>query len=313
MLRYVEISIPGGIAFADDPGAGYEYGEDLLVDFLSLRRANVARPGRGPSCDYAGFARRYGSLCEPPCAVSVPVGAQSLLADLGSAFPDGSARDLAVEREDLWDFHADCMRDIAMLHFASSHPRSRGQVTIARIVRDNCIVYDAADGSRKCLYHGSNGLRMPAAESAGADVPVDVARYLEAVNAGWTLSAPYDGEDEGLDAKSAWLAAHVGELLSGYVGAYLPRFRPARPCVLSTLMDRLSDLVESGKPLSFCILCGAPAPASFEGESQSFDRAACRAMFYRERESVKAAFVEGAGFTAEEADMLFDTRRRGYR
>lgn len=300
MLRYVKTNIPGKIAYVDDDAVSYEHGEEILSEFLSLGRGGLFT-SHAPG-DIKAFAKAHGSLTEPAADVAVPAHARSFLSELGDK--------VALEDEGMWRYHIDAMRDIAVLHSLACWDKYRRRVTGVRVLMDNCIVYEAEDGSTWCLYHGTNGSLGALSRPEG--IPSDVEAYLKAIGAGFTFTSPYSGEPGDLDGLAWWMASNADAISALYLSRYLRRQR-AEGCLLALLQDKLQLLVRGERPLSFCVMCGSVISDAVQEYSQSFDGNSCRTFYYRCRgELIESLSTEG-GYSASDAADILENKRGPYK
>lgn len=305
MMRFLNLGLPGLLAFAEGDSERGECDQDVLVEFLSLKRRSVTKLSAAE--DYAGFADRYGSLGIPGERVDLPDGVLSFAENLASL--DGP---LCLEPTATWSFHVDAMRDIAMLHAYLRHAPVRLKATGARILRGNCIVFENERGSKMCLYHGTNGggglFRYPAGR-----LPEDVLSYISAIGAGFCYIAPFNYKADSLENRREWLATNCAAVLEAYLSTYLAVCPGEDGSLLSELQGELAALVDRARPVTFCLLCGGGASAAVEEYTMNFDGNACRAVFYRIKDDVDEILVSKAGYTQDQAKELMRTSRGGYR
>ena len=305
MLRFVNLGLPGSLAFVEGEPECSGCDQDVLVEFISLKRRSLVKLSAVE--DYAGFASRYGSLDDPDDGVALPAGALAFVEDLPSV--EGP---LYLEPVSKWSFHVDAMRDIAMLHSFLRHPPARLKATGARILRGNCIVFANERGAKMCLYHGTDGGEGVFRHPTGR-LPEDVASYLEAIGAGFCYVAPFSYRSDSLENRREWLAANCAAIMEAYLSSYLA-VRPGKDgSMLSRLQSELAALIDRARPVTFCLLCGGGASAAVEEYTMNFDGNACRAVFYRIKEDVKGMLVEKAGYSQAQASELTRTSRGGYR
>lgn len=305
MLRFVNLGLPGSLAFVEGGEKRAECDQDVLVEFVSLKRRSLVKLSAAEG--YAGFAERFGSLDGPDEGVALPAGALAFAEDLPSMVGP-----LYLEPLSKWSFHVDAMRDIAMLHAFLRHTPARLKATGARILRGNCIVFTNERGSKMCLYHGTNGgdgaFRYPAGR-----LPEDVLAYLEAIGAGFCFITPFSYRSDSLENRREWLAANCAAILEAYLSTYLA-VRPGKEgSLLSDLQSELAALVDRERPVTFCLLCGGGASSAVEEYTMNFDGNACRAVFYRIRDEVEDMLVGKAGYSQEQAAELMRTSRGAYR
>lgn len=305
MMRFVNLGLPGSLAFVEGDSERVKCDQDVLVEFLSLKRRSVTKLSAVE--DYAGFADRYGSLDALGEGVSLPKGALSFAEDLSSL-----TGPLYLEPAAKWSFHVDAMHDIAMMHAYLRHAPARTKATGARILRGNCIVFENERGAKMCLYHGTNGgdglFRYPAGR-----LPEDVLSYISAIGAGFCYVAPFSYKSDSLENRREWLAANCAAILEAYLSAYLAVCPGEDGSLLSDLQGELAALVDRARPVTFCLLCGGGASAAVEEYTMNFDGNACRAVFYRIKDEVDEILVTKAGYTPEQAKELMRTSRVGYR